>query len=281
MQTVLTIAGFDPSSGAGVTADLMVFAAHSLFGTACITALTVQSTQGVRSTHPTAATVVQATLDCLEADLSPAGIKIGMLATTDNTFVICDYLEEHQLQHWHQPQGWVPVVLDPVLRSTSGRELLDPAGVTLMRDRLLPQVDWITPNLAELAILSGLEVAVRADMPRACRALQTRTAQSPDGHRLGIFATGGHLDPPDDFLLLPTGQGLWLPGERVVTRSTHGTGCALSSAFLSRLVLGDTPRLAALAAKQYVSDALKTAVHIGLGYGPINHLHSVIKPQVE
>ena len=277
MQTVLTIAGFDPSSGAGVTADLMVFAAHSLFGTACITALTVQSTQGVRSTHPTSAAVVQATLDCLEEDLPSAGIKIGMLATKDNTSVICDYLDKHQQEHWHLPQGWIPVVLDPVLRSTSGRELLESAGVTLLRERLLPQVDWITPNLAELALLSGVEVASRDELPRACRALQTRTAQSPDGHRLGIFATGGHLDPPDDYLLLPTGEGLWLPGERVHTRSTHGTGCALSSAFLSRLVLGDTPRQAAQAAKLYVSEALQTAVQIGSGFGPMNHLGKIIK----
>jgi hydroxymethylpyrimidine/phosphomethylpyrimidine kinase len=278
MQTVLTIAGFDPSSGAGVTADLMVFAAHSLFGTACITALTVQSTLGVVSTHPTPAPVLRATLDCLEEDLPPAGIKIGMITTEDNALVICDYLEKHQLQHWHRTQGWVPVVLDPVLRSTSGRELLDPAGVTLLRDRLLPQVDWITPNLAELAILSGVEAAARDDLPRACRALQTRTAQSPDGHRLGIFATGGHLDPPDDFLLLPTGQGLWLPGERVVTRSTHGTGCALSSAFLSRLVLGDAPRQAAHAAKLYVAAALRSAVPTGTGRGPMNHLWTLAKP---
>ena len=201
-----------------------------------------------------------------------------MISTEDNALVICDYLEKHQLQHWHRTQGWVPVVLDPVLRSTSGRELLDPAGVTLLRDRLLPQVDWITPNLAELAILSGVEAAARDDLPRACRALQTRTAQSPDGHRLGIFATGGHLDPPDDFLLLPTGQGLWLPGERVVTRSTHGTGCALSSAFLSRLVLGDAPRQAAHAAKLYVAAALRSAVPTGTGRGPMNHLWTLAKP---
>ena len=281
MQTVLTIAGFDPSSGAGVTADLMVFAAHSLFGTACITALTVQSTLGVRSTHPTSPAVLRATLDCLEQDLPPAGIKIGMLATEDNAFIICDYLEKHQLKHWHRSEGWFPVVLDPVLRSTSGRELLEPAAVTLVRDRLLPQVDWITPNLAELAVLSGVVVATRDELPRACRALQSRTAISPDGHRLGVFATGGHLDPPDDYLLLPTGQGLWLPGERVVTRSTHGTGCALSSAFLSRLVLGDAPRQAAQAAKLYVANALRSAVQIGTGTGPMNHLWGLYKPSGE
>jgi hydroxymethylpyrimidine/phosphomethylpyrimidine kinase len=278
MQTVLTIAGFDPSSGAGVTADLMVFAAHSLFGTACITALTVQSTLGVRSTHPTSPAVLRATLDCLEQDLPPAGIKIGMLSTEDNAFVICGYLEKHQQEHRHRLGGRRPVVLDPILRSTSGRELLDPAAVTLVRDRLLPQVDWVTPNLAELAVLSGVKVATRDDLPRACLALQARTAQSPDGHRLGVFATGGHLDPPDDYLLLPTGQGLWLPGERVVTRSTHGTGCALSSAFLSRLVLGNTPQQAAQAAKIYVANALRFAVQIGAGTGPMNHLWGLSKP---
>jgi hydroxymethylpyrimidine/phosphomethylpyrimidine kinase len=277
MKTVLTIAGFDPSSGAGVTADLMVFAAHSLFGSACITALTVQSACGVRSTHPTPPAVVRATLDCLETDLPPAGIKIGMIATEDNLIEICNYLDKHQLEHWHSAQGWVPVVLDPVLLSTSGSELLDSAAVPALRDRLLPQVDWITPNLAELAVLSGVEVACRDDLPRACRALQTRTAKSPDGHRLGIFATGGHLDPPDDFILLPTGQGLWLPGKRVVTQSPHGTGCALSSAFLGRLVLGDPPREAAQAAKLYVATALQSAIETGT-VSFINHLCMMGKP---
>ncbi len=276
MQTVLTIAGFDPSSGAGVTADLMVFAAHQLFGTACITALTVQSTQGVRSTHPTSPDVLRDTLDCLVEDIPPSGIKIGMLSTADNLSVICDYLDKHQDSHWHLPLGWIPVVLDPVLRSTSDTELLDLDAIALMRDRLLPQVDWITPNLAELAILSGIACTARDDLPRACRALQTRTAISPDGHRLGVFATGGHLDPPDDYLLLPTGEGLWLPGERVNTRSTHGTGCALSSAFLSRLVLGDTPRQAAQAAKLYVAQALQSASPIGSGFGPMNHLWPIL-----
>jgi hydroxymethylpyrimidine/phosphomethylpyrimidine kinase len=281
MHTVLTIAGFDPSSGAGVTADLMVFAAHSLFGTACITALTVQSTQGVRSTHPTSPDLLRATLDCLEEDIPPSGIKIGMLSTIDNISVICDYLDKHQHKHWHSPSGWIPVVFDPVLRSTSGRELMDPAGVNLLRDRMLPELDWITPNHAELAVLSGIPLAGPDDVPRVCRALQTRTAKSPDGHRLGIFATGGDLDPPNDFLLLPTGERLWLSGERVTTRSTHGTGCALSSAFLSRLVLGDTPRQAAQAAKEYVSRALNTATPIGSGLGPMNHLWPITKPIVE
>lgn len=272
MKTVLTIAGFDPSSGAGVTADLMVFAAHGLFGTACITALTVQSTLGVQASHPVADGIVGATLECLEGDLPPAGVKIGIVASKANLFNICDYLDKLRAQDSEQmPARTVIVVLDPVLRSTSGRELLDAAAVSGMRERLLPLVDWVTPNLSELGVLTGEPVARREDVPRVCRMLQGQVA----GHRLGVFATGGHMDPPDDFLLLPMGEDIWLPGKRVETRSTHGTGCALSSAFLSRLVLGDAPREAAVAAKAYVAGALRTAVELGSGHGPMNHLWSL------
>src|ERR1035441_707147 len=138
MPTVLTIAGFDPSSGAGVTADLMVFAAHGLFGTACITALTVQSTVGVRSTHPVSGEIVAETLECLDADIPPAGIKIGMLASRDTTVRICEYIDRLDVIHSvRSGRARVPVVLDPVLKSSSGRELLDPAGVTMLRERLL------------------------------------------------------------------------------------------------------------------------------------------------
>jgi hydroxymethylpyrimidine/phosphomethylpyrimidine kinase len=279
MQTVLTIAGFDPSSGAGVTADLMVFAAHGLFGTSCITALTVQSTLGVRSTHPVSAEVLRETLDCLDDDLRPDGIKIGMLATEANIIEICVYLEIPRGKPLESTgKSTVPVVVDPVLRSTSGRELLDPAGVTALGERLLPLVDWVTPNLEELAILSGRRVEARHDVPGACRALQERITERPGGQLLGVLATGGHMDPPDDFLLMPDGSSVWLAGERVSTQSTHGTGCALSSAFLSRLVLGDSPEVAARAAKLYVAGALRMAEGIGKGRGPMKHLWPLLRP---
>jgi hydroxymethylpyrimidine/phosphomethylpyrimidine kinase len=278
MQTVLTIAGFDPSSGAGVTADLMVFAAHGLFGTACITALTVQSTLGVRSTHPTPAPVVDSTLDCLAADIPPAGIKIGMLSGRDNIRIICRFLGNiHQTHEVQSRRFGGSVVLDPVLRSTSGRELLDPAAIEALQEQLLPLVDWVTPNLDELKVLSGQSVSDRHDLRLACQALQNQLFEKNGGHRLGIFATGGHLDPPDDFLLLPSGEEVWLPGEHIATRSTHGTGCALSSAFLSRLVLGDPPKQAALAAKSYVAEAMKNATAIGSGNGPLHHLWPLLR----
>jgi hydroxymethylpyrimidine/phosphomethylpyrimidine kinase len=269
MQTVLTIAGFDPSSGAGVTADLMVFAAHSLFGTSAITALTVQSTVGVRSMHPVSPDILRATLDCLSADLPPAGIKIGMLGSGANVAAVCDYIEEVRR---HLPGSAIPVVLDPVLRSSSGRELLDAEGVTRLRERLLPLVDWVTPNLAELAELTGSPVPRREGLPGVCRALQGQVADTTDVLRLGVLATGGDLNPPDDFLLTATGEEIWLPGEHVATRSTHGTGCALSSSFLSRLVLGDLPGDAARAAKEYVATALRSAIPRGAGHGPMNLL---------
>jgi hydroxymethylpyrimidine/phosphomethylpyrimidine kinase len=261
MQTVLTIAGFDPSSGAGVTSDLMVFAAHGLFGTSCITGLTVQSTVGVRSTTAVSAEMVKATLDCLVGDLPPAGIKIGMLTSAENVTVVAEFLAA-----FRDEEGRVPVVLDPVLRSSSGRELLDAEGAAVMRESLLPLVDWVTPNLEELGVLTGSSVKRREDMPEAALALQEM------GWELNVLATGGHLNPPDDLLVPAKGEMVWLTGEQMVSRSTHGTGCAFSSALLSRLVLGDDARNAAAMAKGYVAEAIRTAETMGKGIGPLNHL---------
>jgi hydroxymethylpyrimidine/phosphomethylpyrimidine kinase len=267
MQTVLTIAGFDPSSGAGVTADLMVFAAHGLFGVSCVTALTVQSTVGVMATHAVATEVVRETLACLEGDLPAAGVKIGMLANAGNVAVVADFLAE--LRGRDGVGRRVPVVLDPVLRSSSGRELLDEGGVALLRERLLPLVDWVTPNVAELGVLSGRAVAGREDVEQAARALQGC------GERLNVMATGGHLDPPDDLVLLAGGEMHWLAGERIDTRATHGTGCAVSSALLSRMVLGEDGLSAAAAAKMYVAAAIRRATPLGRGRGPIDLLWMV------
>ncbi len=261
MKTVLTIAGFDPSSGAGVTADLMVFAAHGLFGVCCITNLTVQSTMGVVSTSPVIPSIVRATLECLSSDLAFEAIKIGMLSDEATVAVAVEFIGELRARGRN-----IPVILDPVLRSSSGRELLDPAGVVLLRTHLLPLVDWITPNLDELSVLTGQRVVVPADMLPASHLLQRM------GGSLNVLATGGHLNPPDDLLLTASGEAHWLRGEHISSTSTHGTGCALSSALLSHLVLGDEPLAAAVAAKEYVTEAIRSAEQIGHGRGPLNHL---------
>jgi hydroxymethylpyrimidine/phosphomethylpyrimidine kinase len=261
MRTVLTIAGYDPSSGAGITADLMVFAAHGFFGTSCITAFTVQSTTGVRAIHPIETKILQASLDCLDEDLPPFGIKIGMLGSAGVVEEVAGYLARVRARH---PR--IPVVLDPVLRSSSGRELLSVEGVTAMKSRLLPLVDWVTPNLSELNALSGHSTESREEVYAAARILLRE-------HRgVTVLATGGHLDPPDDLLLTPQGEAVWLPGERIQTMSTHGTGCALSSALLCCLVRGDSRQVAAETAKRYVTEALRESVPIGHGHGPLNHL---------
>jgi len=251
---VLTIAGFDPSNGAGITADLQVFAAHGLFGTACITALTVQSTQGVAAVEPVSH-LIGSTLEHLNADLPAAGIKIGMLGSVEAVRAVAGFLREFR-------KAGVPVVLDPVMRSSSGARLLSEEGVAALRAELLPLVDWITPNLDELGDL--------AELPgeSAEEALAELRGRFP---RLHIIATGGDSDGEAvDKLLTSEGALHHFGGARIETTSTHGTGCAFSSALLSRLVLGDEPVAAVAAAKMFVRESLYLAPGLGKGRGPLN-----------
>ncbi|HYK37375.1 bifunctional hydroxymethylpyrimidine kinase/phosphomethylpyrimidine kinase [Alloacidobacterium sp.] len=260
----LTIAGFDPSCGAGITADLKVFAAHNIYGIACITALTVQSSMGVKRVEPVAPQTVRETLDDLLEDVLPNGVKVGMLATADAVSKTAQFLAKSGI-------GRQRIVLDPVIRSSSGRELLSPEGVAALRSELLPLVGWVTPNIEELAVLAGSPASVREDVPDAAARLQFLTSEG--GNRdLHIVATGGHLDSVDDFLLTPNGKGQWVKGERVETQSTHGTGCAFSSALLCQLIAGRSPEKAAMEAKAYVSAALKAAYPVGRGTGSMHHL---------
>lgn len=237
----------------------MVFAAHGFFGTSCITALTVQNTLGVLATHAVAPDTLSATLDCLSIDLPPAGIKIGMLATAETVSAVADFLTRIRNQR-------SVIVLDPVLKSSSGKDLLDPSALETLRKELLPLVDWITPNIAELAALIGRELPAGADLITAATELQHL------GSSLAVVVTGGTLDPPDDLLLLPNSINRHLRGERIHTRATHGTGCAFSSALLSRLILGTDPLQAATAAKGYVTEAMRLAIPLGRGHGPLDHL---------
>jgi hydroxymethylpyrimidine/phosphomethylpyrimidine kinase len=259
----LTIAGFDPGSGAGVTADLKTFAAHGIYGVACISALTVQSTLGVRAVEPLSGDLVRRTLECLAEDITLSGVKIGMLGSSIVAGEVASFLRAQSSQI---PRG--RIVLDPVLRSTSGTALIDANGVRVIRDELLHCVGWITPNIQELAILAGVDAATlsRDQIPAAAARLREGNAE------LNVVVTGGHLDKPDDFLLSALGEQIWLPGERIATNSTHGTGCAFSTAILCRLVSGLKAREAVASAKAYVTDALRSAYPVGKGKGPMNHL---------
>jgi hydroxymethylpyrimidine/phosphomethylpyrimidine kinase len=259
-RIALTIAGFDPSSGAGVTADLKVFAAHGIYGLAAITALTVQSTQGVRHVEPVAPEILGQTFDCLAEDMEISGLKIGMLATEGVVGSVRSFLVKS-----HIPKE--KIVLDPVLRSSSGKELLSKEGLIRLKSDLLPLVGWLTPNTDELAILADTSVPGRDAVPEVVARL---AATHPT---LNVAVTGGHLDPPDDYLRTPDGSTQWFPGERVEATATHGTGCAFSSALLARLITGDPPGEAVAAAKAYVTAAMKAAKPIGEGRGPLHHFY--------
>jgi hydroxymethylpyrimidine/phosphomethylpyrimidine kinase len=223
----------------------------------------VQSTLGVRKVEPVSGRVVAETLQALADDVAFAGIKIGMLATAEICETVAALLDQLPA---------VPVVLDPVLRSSSSRRLLEAAGIRAMQEKLLRRVNWITPNLAELEILTGKPVACHEDVPQAAAKLR-REARDLGNEALHIVVTGGHLDRPDDYLLTAAGESTWIPGERVATNATHGTGCAFSSALLCRLVAGDSPLDAAANAKAYVAAALRAAYPIGRGKGPMHHLY--------
>jgi len=260
----LTIAGFDPSNGAGITADLQVFAAHGIFGTSAITALTVQSTLGVAKTQSLDSTLFRHTLDHLTADLPPAGIKIGMLGTAAIARELVSFLEHLDEISSHNPH--IPIILDPVILSSSGATLLDPVGLQILRTHLLPKITWLTPNWQELALITGEPVTTQQ---QARHALETLAQTHPHLH---IIATAGDQSHPTDLLRTPTGQFHELSGNRIETTSTHGTGCAFSSALLSRLILGDEPLAAVTAAKSYIEGALLHAPNLGHGRGPMNLL---------
>lgn len=255
---VWTIAGFDPSGGAGVTADLMTFAAHGLYGCAAITALTVQSTTGVRGTEPVRREQLEETLACLLEDLPPTGVKVGMLGARTIAGVVGAFL-----RGLREGETRCPVVLDPVLRSSSGRMLYPLEGVDLLHELVLPQVDWLTPNWGELEVLTGLAVGNIQEAEQAARLLMERHPCT------GVIATGGEAERPVDLLVQAGGEAVLLDGERVGTTSTHGTGCAFSSAFLARLALGFEPVEAARLAKTFVAGALRHAPGLGAGKGPM------------
>ena len=263
---VLTIAGFDPSSGAGITADIKTIAAHGCYGVACITAMTVQSTQGVSRVEALPARLISDTLKELSQDVEIAAVKIGMLGSAEVAAAVGDFLNSAKLPN---------VVLDPILRSTSGARLLEPKGEKLMLERLLPLATVITPNLDEAAALSGLPVTKLGEMKAAALRL----------HELGaanVVVTGGHLDKATDLLSFthPNGgiENQVFKAERQRSRSTHGTGCAFTSALACHLAHGRALPEAVLLTKAYVAAAITHAQPLGRGTGPLDHLYRMHQP---
>jgi hydroxymethylpyrimidine/phosphomethylpyrimidine kinase len=253
---LLTIAGFDPSCGAGTAADLKTFAAHNCYGLAAITALTVQSTQGAQSVHATPTATLRAQLEMLSEDSTISGVKIGMLANRANASAVAEFLDKNKFAH---------VVLDPVSRPTAGSaELLDAPGLKFVRDELLKRASVITPNIPEAEFLTGLEVKDLAAMKAAGLRLLEMGARA-------VIVTGGHLDRPVDVLCDGTNVETF-GGEHVKSLNTHGSGCTFSSAIAAQLACGQHLRDAVILAKAYVTKAIEKSYQTGKGAGPLNQL---------
>jgi len=257
---VLTIAGFDPSSGAGVSADIKTIAAHGCYGVACITALTVQSTAGVRRVEPVEADLVAETLEELASDVELAAVHIGMLGSGEVARAVLEFVSNHKLSN---------VVLDPILRSSSGADLVDAPGARLLQEKLLPMATVVTPNVDEAAALTGLEVTDLDQMRLAARRLHEMGASA-------VVVTGGHLEKAIDLLSFTDKAGVEqevFKSARLRSSSTHGTGCAFATSVACHLAMGRGLPEAVLLAKAYVAAAISNAHPLGRGTGPVHHLY--------
>jgi len=259
---VLTIAGFDPSSGAGITADIKTIAAHECYGVSCVTALTVQSTLGVRRVVGVDPGIIAETLRELVVDVEIGAAHIGMLGNAPVVEVVADFLTQAQLPH---------IVLDPILKSSSGADLLDATGTRLLLERLLPLAELITPNLDEAGVLAGMAVTNLDQMRKAAARLHSLGAAN-------VVVTGGDIDKGEkatDLLSFTTGRGIEeevFKADRQRSNATHGTGCAFSTALACHLAHGRGIPEAVLLAKAYVSAAIAHAHPLGHGVGPVHHL---------
>jgi hydroxymethylpyrimidine/phosphomethylpyrimidine kinase len=258
----LTIAGSDPSGGAGIEADLKTFSALGVYGATVITALTAQNTKGVFGIHDVPADFVAAQLNAVFTDLDPDAVKIGMLANAATVDVVAAALDRYQPRN---------VVLDPVILATSGKKLLRGDALGRLRD-LIARARVVTPNLPEAAVLLDTTPARDEDEMRthAQKLLALGAA--------AVFIKGGHGSGPEsvDLLVEAGGEALRLPAPRIATKNTHGSGCTLASAIAAGLAKGLPLQAAAKEAKAYVSAAIAAADRLGVGSGrgPLHHFHA-------
>src|SRR5256886_412179 len=253
---LLTIAGFDPSCGAGTAADLKTFAAHGCYGVAAITSLTVQNTQGVESVHNTPSAELRAQLEALAKDCEIAAVKIGMLGNRGNAVVVAEFLDAHKFAH---------VVHDPVMKSSSGAELLDAAGIKYVATELLKRASVITPNVPEAEVLTGMTIKDVADMEAAARKIVEMGARA-------VIVKGGHMEKAVD-VLFDGSEMMPLVGDKGKEETLHGTGCTLASSISAHLAVGRGLLEAATLSKAYVMKAIEKAYPIGKGRVPLDHFY--------
>ncbi len=257
LPRALTIAGSDSGGGAGIQADLKTFEAFGVYGMSVITALTAQNTIGVHGVHEVPASFVRQQLDVVASDIGVDAAKTGMLASAEIIAAVAEGVEAN---------GITRLVVDPVCASKHGDPLLHEDAIEALRTRVVPLAEVVTPNLGEVALLTGVKVRSAADLPAAAEAMLEL------GPRW-VLIKGGHLpDEADAVDLLTDGDSaVELRSARSATRDTHGTGCTLAAAIAAERARGADVVAAVRAAKDYVSGAIRNGLRIGQGIGPVDH----------
>ncbi|SFC02583.1 bifunctional hydroxymethylpyrimidine kinase/phosphomethylpyrimidine kinase [Tropicimonas isoalkanivorans] len=265
VATALSIAGSDPSGGAGIQADLKTFSALGVYGMAAMTALTAQNTTGVSGVHTVPPEFVSHQIQAIFDDIRVDAIKIGMIAGAEIAVAVADRLADYD----------GPVVLDPVMVAKGGHPLLPADAVEALRTRLLPRASLLTPNLPEASALLDRDPArSREEMARHAADLRALGPQA-------VLLKGGHLEGAESPDVLATANGLlWVDAPRIETPNTHGTGCTLSSAIAAELAKGAALADAVRAARDWLTGAIGAAdtLAIGHGHGPTHHFHALWPP---
>ncbi len=259
VHVALTIAGSDPSGGAGIQADLKTFHAHGVYGAAAITLLTVQNTRGVSAVEAIRPDLVRDQARAVIDDIPPDAVKTGALGNAGVVLAVAEIAASLR----------APLVVDPVMISKHGAPLLDADAISALKDALLPRAYLVTPNAPEAALLSGIEVSDRASAEEAARAIAERGPGA-------VLIKGGHLEGAQaiDYLLVD-GAIVEIASPRIASRHTHGTGCTYSAAITARLAHGDALLDAVRGAKAWLTEAIAAAPGVGGGIGPVDHLRPV------
>lgn len=255
MRTALSIAGTDPTGGAGIQADLKTMTMNGVFAMSVVTALVAQNTTGVAAISEVTPLFLRQQIDAVFEDIRPDAVKVGMVSSVKLIQTIADSLTEYGAEN---------IVVDPVMVATSGSRLMKEDAVETLKERLLPLASVITPNIPEAKILSGMDIKNEEDMEKAAEEIS-------DKYHCSVLLKGGHnINDANDFLMAG-GRKLWIRGRRINNPNTHGTGCTLSSAIAANLAKGFDLIPSVERAKAYISGALSAMLDLGKGSGPMNH----------
>ena len=259
IPVALTIAGSDPSGGAGLQADLKTFHQHNVYGTSVVTLLTVQNTLSVSAIKILDSNFVLTQLDAILDDIPPQAAKVGALGSVANIIALAERAKSFSFT----------LVLDPVMVSKHGHSLIDDDAVKMLATQLLPAALLVTPNLPEASKLAAMEVNDVCTMEKAAAVIARHGVKH-------VLVKGGHLGGDAVDVLWTDGKTIRLPGERFDTQHTHGTGCVLSAAITARIASGDDVATAVIAAKRFITEAIRTSPGLGSGYGPVN-MHAKVE----